>query len=97
MMLDEPGKRLSEAGTVVDFDTSACTKSKSLDPQRKNVSAVLVRGFGAYPNLRLQGGIQASSPIPPTTWSDSGLPTLHARFLASNYSGENRVDRGRSR
>jgi hypothetical protein len=65
--IDQNGDAVDEVENVTDFATAAFTRKHSVQPARRHVSAMLVGGFGTYPDVRVLGLLhpEAERPLKP--------------------------------
>lgn len=73
--IDGSGDAVGEIEHVTDWATAAFTKQHSTDPARRHVSAMLVGGFGAYPDVRVLGLLhpEAVRPLPSGAIQETSL------------------------
>ena len=70
--IEEP---VGEVEVVTDMATAAFTRKNTLVPARQHVSAMLVGGFGTYPDVRVLGVLhpEALHPLPAEALSETPL------------------------
>ena len=71
--IDEQGAPVGDVQVVTDMATAAFTRKNSIDTARQHVSAMLVGGFGTYPDIRVHGLIhpEALHPLSPDVIRDT--------------------------
>ncbi len=65
--IDKQGDSVGDVQVVTDMATAAFTRKNTTDPARQHISAMLVGGFGTYPDIRVHGLIhpEAIHPLRP--------------------------------
>jgi len=73
--IDEHGDPVGEVEVVTDMATAAFTRKNTLVAARQHVSAMLVGGFGTYPDVRVLGVLhpEALHPLPRAAFSETPL------------------------